>query len=163
MIINPVIFTSHGPIFYSFFLSIAIAEQQNKYPRHYCKHRLTHYNTVYTENLTNNLTNRFKLGGPRDYTVQKVWKANHYAMRVLKNGKRKKSLAYKSEARRIVEYGSACWDPCREGQIIALDRGQNKDAQFTNHTTDADWENLPQRRTIARLRALFKAYSGERA
>ena len=28
---------------------------------------------------------------------------------------------------------------------------------------DSDWESLPQRRTITRLSALFKAYSGERA
>jgi hypothetical protein len=38
-----------------------------------------------------------------------------------------------------------------------------KAAQFTNHTKDSDWENLAQRRTIARLCALFKGYSGERA
>jgi hypothetical protein len=36
-----------------------------------------------------------------------------------------------------------------------------KAAQFTNHTTDSDWETLTQCRTIARLCALFKAYSGE--
>jgi len=64
--------------------------------------------------------------------------------------------------RPIVEYGSACWDPCR-GQINALDRVQKKAAQFTNHTKDSDWETLAQRRTIARLCALFKTYSGERA
>ena len=39
---------------------------------------------------------------------------------------------------------------------------QKKAAQFTNHTKESDWENLAQRRTIARLWALFKAYSGER-
>jgi len=65
--------------------------------------------------------------------------------------------------RPVLEYGSACWDPCREGQINALDRVQKKAAQFTNHTKDSDWETLAQRRTIARLFALFKTYSGERA
>jgi len=62
-----------------------------------------------------------------------------------------------------IEYGSACWDPCREGQINPLDRVQKKAAQFTYHMKDSDWETLAQRRTIARLCALFKAYSGERA
>jgi len=56
----------------------------------------------------------------------------------------------------------ACWDPCR-GQINALDRVQTKAAQFTNHTKDSDGETLAQRRTVARLCALFKASSGERA
>jgi len=51
----------------------------------------------------------------------------------------------------------------RERQINALDRVQKKAAQFTNHTKDSDWETLAQRRTIASLCALFKAYSGERA
>jgi len=39
---------------------------------------------------------------------------------------------------------------------------KRKAAQFTNHTKDSDWETLAQRRTIARLCALFKAYSGGR-
>jgi hypothetical protein len=38
-----------------------------------------------------------------------------------------------------------------------------KAAQFTNHTKDSDWETLAQRRTIARLCALFKVYCGELA
>jgi len=42
-----------------------------------------------------------------------------------------------------------------------LDRVQTKAAQFTNHTQDSDWETLVQRRTIARLCPLFKAYSVE--
>ena len=65
--------------------------------------------------------------------------------------------------RPILEYGSACWDPRRETQIIALDRVQKKAAQFTNHTKDSDWETLAQRRTVARLWAIVIAYSGERA
>ena len=82
-------------------------------------------------------------------------------MRVLKKGnKNTKSLAYKSLVRPFLEYGAVCWDPCREGQINASDRVQTKAAQFTNHTKDCDWETLAWRRTIARLCALFKAYSG---
>jgi len=38
---------------------------------------------------------------------------------------------------------------------------QTKIAECTNHTKDSDWENLVQRRTIAYLFTLFKAYSGE--
>ena len=34
-------------------------------------------------------------------------------------------------------YGAACWDPCREGQINALDRVQTKAAaQLTYHVKD---------------------------
>jgi len=85
-------------------------------------------------------------------------------MRVLKTGSRNtKSLAYTSLVRPILENGSACWDPCREGQINALDRVQKKAAQFTNHVKDSDWETLAQRRTIARLCELFKAYCGKGA
>ena len=65
--------------------------------------------------------------------------------------------------RPVREYGSVCWDPCTEEQINALDRVETKTALFTNHAKDSDWETLAQRRTIARLCALFKAYSGERS
>jgi len=68
-----------------------------------------------------------------------------------------------SLVRPILEYGSACWNPCREGQLNTLDRVQKKAAQFIKHTKDSDWETLAQFRTIARLCAHFKAYSGERA
>ena len=44
-----------------------------------------------------------------------------------------------------------------------VDRIKMKAAQFTNHTKDSDWETLIQRRTTARLCALFKAYFGERS
>jgi len=45
----------------------------------------------------------------------------------------------------------------------ALDQVETKVAQFTNLTKDSEWETLAQLRTIARLSALFKAHSGERA
>jgi hypothetical protein len=67
--------------------------------------------------------------------VQKAWKALHFVMLVLKKGnKNAKSLAYTSLVHPILEYGFACWDPCREGQINALDQVQKKAVQFTNHT-----------------------------
>jgi hypothetical protein len=73
------------------------------------------------------------------------------------------SLTYTSLVRPILEHGVACWVPCRRGQVNALDRVQKKAAQFTNHTKYSDWETLAQRRTLARLYALFRAYPGERA
>ena len=86
-----------------------------------------------------------------NYIVQKAWKALHFAMRVLKKGNRNtKRLAYMSLIRPTLEYGAACWDPYREGQINVLDQAQTKTAQFTNHTKDSDWETLAQRRIIAR-------------
>jgi hypothetical protein len=80
-----------------------------------------------------------------------------------KGNRNTKSLAYTSLVRPILEYGAACWDPSRAGEINALDRVQTKVAQFTNHTKDYDWETLAHRRTIAHLRALLKEYCGERA
>ena len=94
-----------------------------------------------------------------NYTVQKAWKALHLVMRVLKKGNMKtECLAYTSLVRPILEYESACWDPCREGQINALDRVQKRAAQFTNHTKDSDCETLAQRRMIEDLCALFNPY-----
>jgi hypothetical protein len=88
-------------------------------------------------------------------------------MRVLKNGNSNmKSLAYTSLVHPILEYGAACWVPYREGQINALERVHKKAAKFAiehNHRNGSDWESLAQRRKIARLCALFKAYTGERA
>ena len=72
-------------------------------------------------------------------------------------------IAYKSLVRPILEYGAACWDPYRECQISALDRVQNKVAKFAHHLGGSDWEYLAQRRKIARMCALYKAYKGERA
>ena len=65
--------------------------------------------------------------------------------------------------RPILEYGAACCDPYREGQIHALDRVQKNAAKFAHHTNESNWVTLWQRREISRVCALFKAYSGERA
>ena len=84
-------------------------------------------------------------------------------MRILKKGNSNtKSLAYMSLVRPILEYGAACWDPYREGQISAIDRVQKKAVKFAYHTNNANWETLTSRRKLSRLCALFKAYSGER-
>ena len=85
-------------------------------------------------------------------------------MRILKKGNSNtKSLAYMSLVRPILEYGAACWDSYREGQISALDRVQKKAAKFAHHKNSPNWETLASRRKLSRICALFKAYCGERA
>ena len=85
-------------------------------------------------------------------------------MRVVKKGnKNTKSLACTSLVRPILEYGAACWDPYRQCQITAFDRAQNKAAEFAHHSGGSDCECLAQHRNIARMCALYKAFTGERA
>jgi len=99
-----------------------------------------------------------------NYTAQKAWMVLHFVMRIVKKGnKNAKSLAYTSLVRPILEYGAACWDPCRECQISALDRAQNKAAKFARHSGGSEWESLAQCRKIARMCALYKAYTGDGA
>lgn len=99
-----------------------------------------------------------------NYTLIKAWKALHFVMRILKKGNNNtKRLAYTSLVRPILEYGAVCWDPYREGQVRALNRVQKRAAKFANFTNESGWETLAQRRLIARMCALFKAYTGGRA
>jgi hypothetical protein len=84
-----------------------------------------------------------------NYTVKKAWKALHFTMQILKKGNSNtKSLAYMSLVRLILEYGAACWDPYREGQISVLDRVQKKTAKFAHHTSSSNWETLALRRRL---------------
>ena len=84
-------------------------------------------------------------------------------MRILKKGNRNtKSLAYMFLVRPILEYGAACWDPYREGEISAIDRVQKRAAKFEYHTNRSNLEILASRRKLSRICALFKACSGER-
>jgi len=102
--------------------------------------------------------------GQVNYAVKKAWKALHFTMRILKKGNSNtKSLAYMSFVGPILEYGAACWDPYREGQISALDRVQKKAAKFAHYTNSPNWETLASRRKLSRICALFKAYFGEPA
>jgi len=81
-------------------------------------------------------------------------------MRILKKGNSSpKSLAYTTLLRPILEYGAACWDSYREGQIHALDRVQKKAAKFAHEMKESNWETVSQSRKISRICALFKAYS----
>ena len=99
-----------------------------------------------------------------NYAVKKAWKALHFTMRILKKGNSNtKSLAYMSLVRPILEYGAACWDPYREGQISALDREQNKAAKFAHYTNRPNWETLASHRKLSRIYAYFKAHTGEPA
>ena len=99
-----------------------------------------------------------------NYTVKKAWKTLYFIMRILKKGNcSTKSLAHMTLVLPILEFGAAYWDPCREGQIHALDRVQKKAAKFAHHTNESNWETFSQRRKISRISALFKAYYGERA
>ena len=45
-----------------------------------------------------------------------------------------------SLVRPIVEYGAACWDPYREGQIAASDRVQKKAAKFAHKKNSSNWQ-----------------------
>jgi hypothetical protein len=91
-----------------------------------------------------------------------VW---HYFGRsfrtILKKGNSStKSLAYTTLVCPILEYGAACWDTYKEGQIHALDRVQKKADKFAHLTNESNWETLSHRRKISRICAVLKAYSG---
>jgi hypothetical protein len=74
-----------------------------------------------------------------------------------------KSSAYMSLARPILEYGTSCWEPYTKDQTNPSDRVQKESDKFANHTNGSGWETLAQRRKIARICSLFKAYAGEGA
>jgi hypothetical protein len=48
------------------------------------------------------------------------------------------------------------------GQVSALNRVQKRATKFANNINESGWETLAQRRLIARICALFKAYTEER-
>ena len=98
------------------------------------------------------------------YMVQEAWRVLHFVTRIVKKGNNNtKSLAYTSLVRPIIEHGAACWDPYKECQISALDNVQNKAAIFAHHSGGSEWESMAQRRKIAHMCALDKAYTGEMA
>jgi hypothetical protein len=68
-----------------------------------------------------------------------------------------KSLAYSSLVCLILKYGAVCWDLFREGQTRCKRKRQNLEI-FTNKSK---WEMLAQRRKVACICVLYKAYSGE--
>jgi hypothetical protein len=74
-----------------------------------------------------------------------------------------KSLAYRSLVRPILEYGAACWDTYRGGQITALNRVQKRAAKFVHNTNSPNWKTFASHRKLSSICALFKAYTRERA
>ena len=99
-----------------------------------------------------------------NYSVKKAWKALHFTMRILKKGNSNtRSLGYMSLVHMILEYGAACWDLYRKGQISVLDKVQKKAAKFAHHTNSLKWETLALHRKLSCLCALYKAYCGEQA
>jgi len=94
------------------------------------------------------------------YALGKARKALDIIMRILKKGNNNntKRLAYTTLVRPILECGAVCWDPYREGQVSGLNPVQKRAAKFTNNINESGWETLAQRRLIARICALFKAY-----
>ena len=82
-------------------------------------------------------------------------------MRTLKKGNNNtKRLAYPALVRPTLEYGAVCWDPYREGRVRALNRVQTRAAKFANNINESGWETLAHRILIARICAIFKAYTG---
>ena len=71
-----------------------------------------------------------------------------------------KRLAYTSLVRLILEYGPVCWNPYREGQVRALNGVQKRSAKFANNINGSGWETVAQRRLIALICVLFRAYTG---
>jgi len=63
--------------------------------------------------------------------------------------------------RQLLQCG-AFWDPYR-GQVGALNGVLNRAAKFANNIYESGWETSAQRRLIARICVLFKAYTGRRA
>ena len=51
-----------------------------------------------------------------------------------------------------------CWDPYGEGQVSSLYRMKKRAAKFAN-IHESGWETLVQHRLLARICALFKAYT----
>jgi hypothetical protein len=98
-----------------------------------------------------------------NYTLRKTWKALRFIMRILKKGNNNtRRLAYTALVRQILEYGAEGWDPCREGQISVLNRVQKIAVKCANNINEPDWETLAQRRLMAQICTLFKAYTGGR-
>jgi hypothetical protein len=114
--------------------------------------------------LGNNLSQRLKLGRSCQLHGEKGLEGTTFHNAYTQKGNNStKSLAYTTLVCPIFEYGAACWDPYREGQIYASDRVQKKAAKFAYHMSESNWKTLSQRRKIARICTLFKEYSGERA
>jgi hypothetical protein len=85
------------------------------------------------------------------------------------NAKQAKQIRqYKNTKTKLYKTNAAVWynKTCRLKQfcqVSALNRVQNRAAKFANNVNESGWKTLAQRRLIARICALFKAYAGGRA
>ena len=61
--------------------------------------------------------------------------------------------------RPLLEYGAVCWDPYRKRLVSAFNRVQKRASIFANNKNYSGWETFAHRRLIARICALFKAYT----
>jgi len=52
--------------------------------------------------------------------------------------------------------------PYREGQVSALNGVQKRAGKFANNINESGWETMAQRRLIAWIRTIFKAYTNGR-
>jgi hypothetical protein len=74
-----------------------------------------------------------------NYLVKETWKALHFTMCILKNEScNTKNLAYTLLVHLSLEYGAACWNPYREGQVNVLDWVQNKAVKFVHQKNDSN-------------------------
>ena len=72
-----------------------------------------------------------------NYILGKAWNVLHFIMRIHKKGNNNtKPLAYTALVRPILEYGTVCWYPYREGQVSALYPVQKRAAKFANNINE---------------------------
>ncbi len=100
-----------------------------------------------------------------DFVVGKAWRSLHFVMRILKKSTANaREIAYLSLVLPIMEYGTICWDPHKNMHCKHLERIQHRAAKFTfRDKKTAGWDSLKNRRSVARLCALYKAYNGHPA
>ena len=87
----------------------------------------------------NNLTQRLKWGWSCELHGKEGLEGTTFHAYTQKGNSSTKSLAYTTLVRPILEYGAACWDPYREGQIHALERMQKEAAKFAYHMNESNW------------------------
>ena len=104
-----------------------------------------------------------------NYIVSKAAKVLNFLKRNLhKCSTSTKATAYVSLVRPILKYASSVWDPYQYNKIYIIDRIQRRAARWSLCNYDRyssvtlmqhqlSWQNLQQRRKIARLLLLYKA------
>jgi hypothetical protein len=65
--------------------------------------------------------------------------------------------------RPVLECGAVCWGPDGDSRVSALNRAHKGAAKFANNMNPLGWETLAQRRLVAGICSLLKAYTKGRA